>query len=176
MSMAALPTLFICNLSGRFTPEDYPDSPVIQLCQMKCEYWIVADGNSRIGLILRSNSEARLADIPKDLMTISLLGESDNELMAWWNPCPKSFKEVMIKQPKKPPNPKGSIYGIIERSDVGRFTACTYSVKAIASGRTAMKIKKNFEKKLKAILKRKKLSLVLMPMAPLEEHQCVSNL
>ena len=39
---------FMCSLSGRFDPEKYSDAPPIQICEMKCGCWVVADGNNRI--------------------------------------------------------------------------------------------------------------------------------
>ena len=80
---------------------------------MKCGCWVVGDGNNRIGLILRTNPEATIADIPKDILVISKFGEWYHEMMEWWNPCPKSFKEVMIKHPKEPSKPKNAIHGMI---------------------------------------------------------------
>jgi hypothetical protein len=76
---------FICHLSGRFDPEKYSDAPPIQICEMKCGCWIVADGNNRVGLILRRNPEATIADIPKSLLATARFGEWDSELMNWWN-------------------------------------------------------------------------------------------
>src|SRR5258705_9363432 len=48
---------FMCSLSGRFSHEKYPDAPPIQICEMKCGCWIVADGNNRVGLILKKNPD-----------------------------------------------------------------------------------------------------------------------
>jgi len=73
---------FICHLSGRFDPQKYPDAPPIQICQMKCGCWIVGDGNNRVGLMLRKNPEAAIADIPRSLLAIALFGEWDSEMMA----------------------------------------------------------------------------------------------
>ena len=75
---------FISSLSGRFDPEKYPHAPPIQICEMKCGCWVVADGNSRVGLILRKNPEATLADIPNKLLATAQFGEWDNEMMDWW--------------------------------------------------------------------------------------------
>ena len=97
---------FICHLSGRFDPEKYSDAPPIQICEMKCGCWVVADGNNRVGLILRKNPEATLADIPNKLLSTAQFGEWDNEMMDWWNPCAKSFREVMTKRDKHIPKPK----------------------------------------------------------------------
>jgi hypothetical protein len=35
--------------------------------------WIVVDGNNRVGLILRKNPEATIADIPKSLLATDQL-------------------------------------------------------------------------------------------------------
>jgi hypothetical protein len=40
-------------------------------------------------------------------------------MMDWWNPCAKSFREVMGKRGKKIPSSKDSIYGLIERDGEG---------------------------------------------------------
>ena len=74
---------FICCLAGSFAPDKYPNAPVIQIDQMKCGCWVVGDGNNRIGLILRANPEATIADIPKDLFVTSKIGEWDHEMMEW---------------------------------------------------------------------------------------------
>ncbi len=92
---------FMCSLSGRFDPEKYSDAPPIQICEMKCGCWIVADGNNRVGLILKKNPEATIADIPERLLATARFGEWDAEMMDWWNPCAKSFGEVMGKRGKK---------------------------------------------------------------------------
>lgn len=42
---------------------------------MKCGGWVVGDGNNRIGLILKANPEETIAEIPKDILVISKLGE-----------------------------------------------------------------------------------------------------
>ena len=70
---------FICHLSGRFDPEKYSDAPPIQICEMKCGCWVVADGNNRVGLILRKNPEATLADIPNK----QLLGLGSGIMTLW---------------------------------------------------------------------------------------------
>jgi hypothetical protein len=167
---------FLCSLSGRFDPEKFPDAPPIQICEMKCGCWIVADGNNRVGLILKKNPEATIADIPESLLAIARFGEWDDEMMDWWNPCPKSFREVMGKRGKKAPAPKNSIYGMIERDEDGQFIASTHGMKkgisAFAVGCTADEAKKLLEDKLKIVLERESVSLVLTAMTPLEDHQC----
>ena len=42
---------FILRLRGSFAPENYPSAPKIQICQLKCGCWIIADGNNRLGLL-----------------------------------------------------------------------------------------------------------------------------
>jgi hypothetical protein len=167
---------FMCHLSGRFDPEKYSDAPPIQICEMKCGCWIVADGNNRVGLILRVNPEATIADIPKSLLAIARFSKWDSELMNWWNPCPKSFREVMSKRGKKIREPKKTIYGIIERDGEGKYFATTHSLKKgaapSATGPTAHEAKRLLEEKIKIMLKRENVTLILTPMTPIEDHQC----
>jgi len=156
---------FMCSLSGRFDPEKYPDAPPIQICEMKCGCWIVADGNNRVGLILKKNPEATIADIPERLLATARFGEWDAEVMDWWNPCAKSFREVMGKRGKKARAPKNSIYGIIERDGEGKFVASTHGMKkgvaTSATGRTPDEAKRLLEDKLKIMLETESASLVL---------------
>ena len=167
---------FMCSLSGRFDPEKYSEVPPIQICEMKCGCWIVADGNNRVGLILRKNPEATIADIPERLLATARFGEWDAEMMDWWNPCAKSFREVMGKRGKETPAPKNTIYGIIERDGEGKFSASTHGMKkgitASVTGRTAHEAKRLLEEKIRVILESESVSLVLTPMTPLEDHQC----
>jgi hypothetical protein len=167
---------FICHLSGRFDPEGYPDAPPIQICEMKCGCWVVADGNNRVGLILRKNPEATLADIPNKLLTTARFGEWDNETMDWWNPCAKSFRDVMRKRDNNFHKQKDSIYGMIEKNGEGKFFACTHSVKSTtavsATGRTAKETERRLKQKVQKILKRESVTIVLTSMAPLGEHKC----
>ena len=169
---------FMCSLSGRFDPEKYPDAPPIQICEMECGCWIVADGNNRVGLILKKNPEATISDIPERLLATARFGEWDAEIMDWWNPCAKSFREVMANRGKKAPAPKNSIYGIIERDEEGKFIASTHGMKkgavASASGCTPDEAKRLLEDKIKIVLKTERVSLVLTPLNPLEDHQCSS--
>ena len=167
---------FICGLSGRFDPEKSAHAPPIQVCEMKCGCWVVADGNNRVGLILRKNPEATLADIPNSLLTTAEFGEWDDELMDWWNPCAKSFREAMRKRDNHMPAPKDAIYGIIERNVNGKFLASTMSVENVpfisAAGRTAREAERRLEQRIKKILKRESVTIVLSPATPLENHQC----
>ena len=167
---------FMCSLSGRFDPEKYPDAPPIQICEMECGCWIVADGNNRVGLILKKNLEATIADIPERLLATARFGEFDDEMMDWWNPCAKSFREVMDKRDRKIPAPKNSIYGIIERDGEGTFIASTHGMKRevapSATGRTPDEAKRLLEEQIKIILESESVSLILTAMTPLEDHQC----
>ena len=168
---------FMCLLSGQVDFDKYPDAPPIQICEMKCGCWIVVDGNNRIGLILKANPEASIADIPSNRLAAFRFGKWDSEMMDWWNPCAKSFRDVMSKRDKKTAQPKNAIYGVIERYEKGKFYACTVGVKReavlFATGRTANEAKRLLEEKLKTVLKRASVSLVLTPMNSLEDHQCV---
>ena len=167
---------FMCSLSGRFDPKKYSGAPPIQICEMKCGCWIVADGNNRVGLILKKNPEATIADIPERLLATARFGEWDDEMMDWWNPCAKSFGEVMGNPGKKAPASKNSIYGIIERDEEGKFIASTHALKGVAPsaiGHTAEEAKRLLEGKLKIILETESVSLVLTPMTPLEDHRCI---
>ena len=166
---------FMCSLSGRFDPKKYSRAPPIQICEMKCGCWIVADGNNRVGLILKKNPEATIADIPERLLATARFGEWDDETMDWLNPCAKSFREVMAKRGKQAPAPKNAIYGFIERDEEGKFIASTHALKGVAPsaiGHTAEEAKRLLEEKLKIILETNTVSLVLTPMTPLEDHQC----
>ena len=167
---------FMCSLSGRFDPEKYPDAPPIQICEMECGCWIVADGNNRVGLILKKNLEATIADIPERLLATAPFGEWDDEMMDWWNPCAKSFREVMDKRGRKIPAPKNSIYGIIERDGEGTFIASTHGMKRevapSATGRTPDEAKRLLEEQIKIILQSESVSLILTAVTPLEDHQC----
>jgi hypothetical protein len=167
---------FMCSLSGRFDSKKYSDAPPIQICEMKCGCWIVTDGNNRVGLILKKNPEATIAEIPERLLATARFGEWDAEMMDWRNPCAKSFREVMSKRGKNVPASKDSIYGIIERDGEGKFIASTHGMKkgavASATGCTPDEAKRLLEDKLKIMLKTERASLVLTPLNPLEDHRC----
>jgi hypothetical protein len=47
------PENFVQRLRGSFAPESNLSAPKIQICQLKCGCWIIADGNSRLGLLLK---------------------------------------------------------------------------------------------------------------------------
>ena len=135
----------------------------------------MADGNNRVGLILKKNPEATIADIPERLLATARFGEWDAEMMDWWNPCAKSFREVIGKRGETPA-PKNTIYGIIERDGEGKFFASTHGMKKgvalSVTGRTADEAKRLLEDKLKLILEGESVSLVLSPITPLEDHKC----
>jgi hypothetical protein len=166
----------MCSLYGRFDPEKYSDAQPIQICEMKCGCWIVADGNNRVGLILKKNPKATIADIPERLLATARFGEWDAEMMDWWNPCAKSFREVMAKRGKGSPCTKNGIYGMIERNEEGKFIASTRGMKKgvapSATGSTPDESKRLLEDKLKIMLEKESVSLVLTAMTPLEDHQC----
>jgi hypothetical protein len=58
-----------------------------------CGCWIVADGNNRVGLILKKNPEATIAEIPERLLATVRFGEWDAEMMDWW------WRSVTTKAP-----------------------------------------------------------------------------
>src|SRR5439155_13965797 len=88
-------------------------------------------------------ARVRPAAIPERLLATARFGEWGAEMMDWWNPCARSFGEVMGKRGKKARAPKNSIYGIIERDGEGKFVASTHALKkgvtASAIGHTADK-------------------------------------
>jgi len=170
---------FHCHLSGRFDPDKYTRSPPIQICEMECGCWIVADGNNRVGLILRRNPEATLADIPGRLLVFTGIGEWDDDTMGWWNPSPKSFRDVMRKRPKTRTDHGIVVHGMIERCDDGSFFACVVGGKANSSisarGATANDAKAALEGRVASELGTTNLVLVLTSMNALEDHQCISH-
>src|SRR5262249_8195194 len=117
-----------------------------------------------------------IADIPEKLLATARFGQWDAEMMDWWNPCAKSFSEVMGKRGKKTPAPENSVYGIIERNGEGKFIASTHGMKKgiapSATGSTPDEAKRLLEAKLKIMLESESVSLVLTAMTLLEDHQC----
>ena len=111
---------------------------------------------------------------PKKALVTAEFGEWDDEVMDWWNPCPKSFREVMDKRGKSSPAPKNSIHGIIERDREGTFIASITKKGIVASvtGRTPNEAKKLLKDRLKTILGCESVPLVLKPVTPLADHQC----
>jgi hypothetical protein len=120
--------------------------------------------------------EATLADIPTKLLATAQFGEWDNEMMDWFNPCAKSFREVMRKRDTHIPKPKDAIYGVIEKLGERNFFAGIHSVKNMpfisAKGRTTKEAERRLEQKVKKRLKRESVTIVLTPLTPLENHQC----
>ena len=170
---------FVCSLSGKFRPEKYPDATAIEIGQLKCGCWIVVDGNNRIGLMLRSNPDATVHDIPPDMLCKFRYGEWDNEHMEYWNPSPRSFGIVMKKKTKrdeKKSNDQDTDYGMIERIADREFHAVSIQVKlglsVSASGRSIDETKTLLERQIKKKLKQKNVTLVLSPLTPLEDHVC----
>ncbi len=174
---------FIATLPGKFQPEKFPNAPAIQFCELECGCWIVADGNNRVGMILKKNPEATLADVPDGLISIENFGEWDEELMEWWNPCPKSFKVALIKNVKRDARnaliAKNIVHGMIEKVAKGKFFAISHTLgvsKAIAAtGRTADETRRRLEEKIKTALNRKQVTLDLKAMNQLEDHICTRN-
>lgn len=167
---------FMCSLSGPFDPEKYIDAPPIQICKMKCGCWIVADGNNRVGLILRKNPEATIANIPDQLIALLPFGEWDSGLLEWANPCPKSFREAMKKQARRVAAPRNSIYCTIERDEDKNFLAYNFIAKKrqfiSATAETVDEAKRLLERMLRVELGRENLSLAWQERGPLEDHQC----
>ncbi len=171
---------FACHLSGRYNPDKYPKAPPIQICQMHCGCWIVADGNNRVGLILRKNPDATLADIPDHLIAISRYGEWDHETMDWINPSPRSFRDAMKKQPSKRLADKDAVHGLIERSENGGFYACVIGTRntphVSAYGKSPSDAKILLEQKLATSLNRSNICVILTSLSPLFDHQCSSSI
>ena len=145
---------------------------------MECGCWIVADGNNRVGLVLRQNPEATIADISGHLLVFAGVGEWDDDTMEWWNPSPKSFRDVMRKRPKARTDYGNVIHGMIERCDDGSFFACVIGGKAKSSisarGATVNDAKAVLKEMVAADLGITNLHLVLTSMNALEDHQCIS--
>ena len=88
----------------------------------------------------------------------------------------RNLLRVMGKRGKKAAAPKNSIYGIIERDGEGKFIASTHGMKGVApsaTGRTPDEAKRLLEDKLRIMLETESVSLVLTPLTPLEDHQCI---
>jgi len=84
---------FILSHKGSFNAQ-LSEVP-IQLGQLRCGCWIILDGNKRVGLILKKNSDAILGDYDQNLFSFYKDGEWDEDLMEWWNPYPKTMHEIM---------------------------------------------------------------------------------
>ena len=158
------PGIFIQRLRGSFAPENNPSAPKIQICQLKCGCWIIADGNCRLGLLLKKNPNATISDLPSNLMSTYRYGDWDEDTMNWWNPAPKSIEKAMtssIEKMKKTNNKntgKGKIfYGLIEKVDDNTFFAViiniakgqSCSAEANSITETNKKLKHNIRKNLR---------------------------
>ncbi len=84
---------YICSLKGRFDLQLV--SNPIQLGELSCGCWIVLDGNSRIGLILKGNIDAKIGDFPKNIFTFLKNEELDEEEINYWVPYPKSYGYIL---------------------------------------------------------------------------------
>lgn len=157
------PGKFVQRLRGSFAPENNPSAPKIQICQLKCGCWIIADGNNRLGLLLKKNPNATISDLPYSLMSTYKYGDWDEDTMNWWNPAPKSIEKAMTlsKEKMKKTNKntkKGKIfYGIIEKIDDNIFFALimniakgqSCSAEANSITETKEKLKCNIRKSLR---------------------------
>ena len=125
------PGKYVQSLHGSFVPEKYPSAPKIQICQLTCGCWIIADGNNRIGLLFKKNPNATIADLPSHLISIYKYGDWDEDTMNWWNPAPKSIEKAMtlsIKKRDKNTKKGKSFYGIIEKIDDNTFFALIINI------------------------------------------------
>jgi|WetSurMetagenome_2_1015567.scaffolds.fasta_scaffold515942_1 hypothetical protein len=125
-------------------------------------------------MTLNDDGQLGLSEAPFGDLTEECVSEQAYPVLNELDAC---RYEVMIKQPKNPPEPKNAIHGMIEREDDGKFFACTHGAKnggtQIVTGRTASEAKRLLEEKLKNALKCEKVFLVLKPMSPLEDHRCI---
>jgi hypothetical protein len=157
------PGNFIQRLRGSFAPENNPSAPKIQICQLKCGCWIIADGNNRLGLLLKKNPNATISDLPSNLMSTYKYGDWDEDTMNWWNPASKSIEKAMTsyREKRKKTNKnteKGKkIYGLIEKVDDNTFFALiiniakgqSCSAKGNSITETKKKLKHNIRKNLR---------------------------
>ena len=169
---------YMQSLSGIFEPDKFPDASAIQIGELKCGCWVVADGNNRIGLILRNNPDATLADIPEDLLAIYRYGDWDDDTMHWWNPEPKAFGEVMLARKRKPKtlDAKGQnvIHGMIERISRSQFNAAALvrGKPYVASASKGEEAERLLEARIKKAEHKKSIALILQPLTPMESHRC----
>jgi hypothetical protein len=169
---------FMQSLSGKFEPGKFSDAPAIQVCELKCKCWVIADGNNRVGLILRNNPDATLADIPKGLISIYKYGDWDDDTMKWWNPEPKTIGEVMIPKRRIPKilDTKGSTFhGMIERTPRNQFNAVALVAgkSYIASASKAEDAKRLLGAQIRKAHAKKSITLIIRPLIPMDSHQCL---
>ena len=170
------------SLRERFNPEAYPDAPPIQICEMKCGCWIVADGNHRVGRILKRDPEATLAAIPEEMVDVSIFDDWDYTEIEWMNPEPKNFRELMEKDAKRPKahaHGPDTVYGMIERQKDGTFAALTLTATkdnsaVMATASSAAEAERRLKAKVKRLQKRDDIDLVLKAQGPLESHRCAT--
>jgi hypothetical protein len=157
------PGNFIQRLRGSFAPENNPSAPKIQICQLKCGCWIIADGNNRLGLLLKKNPNATISDLPSNLMSTYKYGDWDEDTMNCWNPAPKSIGKAMtlsiekIKKTNTNTKKGKKFYVIIEKIDNNTFFALiiniakgqSCSAKANSITETKKKLKDNIRKNLR---------------------------
>jgi len=157
------PGKYVRSLQGSFRPEKYSSAPKIQICQLKCGCWIIADGNNRIGLLLKKNPTATIADLPSHLISIYKYGDWDEDTMNWWNPAPKTFAKALALSKEKKKKRTTSLekekifYGLIEKIDDNTFFALiiniakgqSCSAEAHSITETKNKLKDNIRKKLR---------------------------
>ncbi len=169
---------YIQSLSGTYDPRKFHDAPAIQVCEIKCGCWIVADGNNRVGLILKNNPSATLEDIPKNSLSIYKYGGWDGDTMKWWNPEPKTFREVMATKKCKPATPdtkgKDVIQGMIERTAHNKFNAVALveGKPYVASASKGGEAKRLLGAMIKKAKQKKIIALILRPITPMESHRC----
>ena len=171
---------YIQSLRGPFAPEQHPSASPIQIGELECGCWVVADGNNRIGLILKRYPGATLADIPPSLLSIPDKGEWDEETMKWWTPEPMTFGQVMRPRERKtkPVLRKGQtvIYGSITREGNGRFTALVINGSGGQSLVVTAKTSADAARKLRVKVKNElgsSVVLELKEMGCMTSHECV---
>jgi len=169
---------YMQSLSGKFEPGKFPDAPVIQVCELKCGCWVVADGNNRVGLILKNNPSATLEDIPRNMLSIYKYGGWDDDTMKWWNSEPRTFGEVMLARKLKSKtldtHGKNVIHGVIERISLRQFNVAAFVAgkSYIASASKAVDAERLLEAQLNKAGRRKSITLILRPLTPMESHRC----
>ena len=84
---------YICSLNGRVDPQ-LVNEP-IQLGQLSCGCWIVIDGNNRVGLILKHDTEAKIGDFPKNIFSFLKHDELAEEEVYYWTPYQKTFAYIL---------------------------------------------------------------------------------
>ena len=86
------PGKFIQSLKGPFNSRLSKEP--IQLGELSCACWVILDGNSRVGLILKKDPDATIGEYQKAFCFFKA-GEWDEELIQWWNPYSKTMRKIM---------------------------------------------------------------------------------